>query len=391
MGQDTGVQVRKKNRTLNQWEQYYRSDALASFPTYIQFPTGTRCNLRCRFCTERDGQGVGKYEYRDLSFQQFSEIVSESQWRKALRSLATIALYGWGEPLFNRDYGQIADYLLEGFPGIGISISSNGVLFDRTWAKKFVEAASADLNFSVNAATPQTFLRLTGSKLFATVVENIGYLTALRRSKGKPSPAVTLSFVATTENVQELPLFVELAAELKVDSVIVQDVMTLNEETSRLTLANQPELARAMFQMAAERARELGVKIGFISFETHLQPYFPTTAEMCTEQATAGPKGDTGQKIQDAGGTPEQNLVPSPYRLRTDCFDPWERFMVRADGEVFPCCRSQSFPGFTLGNVFDEGFQEIWNGEGYRHLRQTVNSATPPEVCAVCPRKAGLD
>jgi radical SAM protein with 4Fe4S-binding SPASM domain len=65
--------------------------------------------------------------------------------------------------------------------------------------------------------------------------------------------------------------------------------------------------------------------------------------------------------------------------------------MVRADGEVFPCCRSQSFPGFTLGNVFDKGFQEIWNGDGYRQLRQTVNSATPPDVCAVCPRKAGLD
>lgn len=381
MAKEPGAQVRRKNRILNQWEQYYRTDGLISFPTHIQFPTGTRCNLRCKFCTERSGAAAANYQYQDLSFEAFLGIVAGDQWSRALSSAGTIALYGWGEPLFNKDYRRIADYLLEGFPTLGISISSNGVLFDQSWAEKLVAADSADLNFSVNAASAETFLNMTGSHRFARVVENIARVTRLRREKGGAGPSVTLSFVATTENVRELPAFVRLAAELGVDSVIVQDIMTLNEETARMSLANQPQLARSMFARAQEQARQSGVRIGFISFETHAEQYFPVTSEQQPAQVSPRlPEPMAGEEC-----------APSPYRLRTDCFDPWERFMIRADGEVFPCCRSQSYPEFTLGNVFQRGFQEIWNGEPYRLMRSTINSPNPPAVCAVCPRKAGLD
>ena len=378
MAQELAVQVRRENRTLNRWEQYYRIDRLASFPTRMQFPTGTRCNLRCRFCTERGG--AADYQYKDLSFSEFLGIVAGGQWSKALMSVATIALYGRGEPLFSKDYRQIADYLLQGFPSIGIGISSNGVLFDQSWAEKLVGAASADLNFSVNAASAETFCGLTGCDDFATVIENIGRVTKLRRQKGGTSLSVTLSFVATTENVRELPAFVDLAARLEVDSVIVRDIMTLNEETERMSLANEPQLARAMFQMAQERAGEKGMNIRFLRFRTHRERYFPNSSETRLQVPSLLP-----EPVSD------EEATPSPYRLRTDCFGPWERFMIRADGEVFPCSPSQSFPGFTLGNVFRRGFQEIWNGEAYRHMRNAVNSSALPAVCAVCPRKAGLD
>lgn len=386
MAKEPGAQLRRKNGILNRWEQFYLTDCLASFPTHIQFPTGTRCNLRCSFCTERSGSGAANYHYKDLSYAEFSGIVGGGQWKKALMSVGTIALYGWGEPLFNKDYGRIADYLLDGFPGLGICISSNGVLFDEAWARKFVAAASADINFSVNAASAETFRSLTGSDQFPAVIRNIDRVTRLRREKGGAKPSVTLSFVATTENVHELSAFVELAARLQVDSVIVQDIMTLNEDTSRMSLANRPRLARSMFQKAREQARLSGVRIAFVSFETHSEQYFPTTAEMRQELEPREPVAVPAEE-----SVPAEETVPSPYRQATDCFDPWERFMVRADGEVFPCCRSQSFPDFTLGNVFRRGFQEIWNGEAYRAMRSTVNTCRPPAVCAVCPRKAGLD
>ncbi|HJV65554.1 MAG TPA: radical SAM protein [Geomonas sp.] len=282
-------EVRRKNRTLNQWEQYYGRDRLASCPTHIQFPTGTRCNLRCSFCTERGGPGAVHYQYHDLSFDDFSRIIADPQWQKALVSVGTIALYGWGEPLFNKEYEAIADSLLCSFPGIRISISTNGVLFDEGWAEKFVSHDTGDINVSLNAATPATFLRLTGSDQFRRVVDNVRALIKLRRDWGSVNPAITLSFVATTENVRELPAFVELAAGLQVDSVIVQDIMTLNERTAALSLANAPELARSMFALARDRARERGIQLAFISFETHGEEYFPSTAEM-SDQAAGEPQ-----------------------------------------------------------------------------------------------------
>lgn len=373
--------VREKNRHLNRWEQYYRTDSITSFPTHIQFPTGTRCNLRCRFCTERTGPGSSLYQYQDLSFADFIRIVSAPGWNRALQSVGTIALYGWGEPLFNPDYGKMVDYLLQRYPAIGLSISSNGVLFDGRWAEKMTEATDADLNFSVNAASAATYRNLMGSDQFHRVVRNIERLTTLRRQKRAHAPRVTLSYVVTTENIGELPRFVQLAAGLGVDSVVVQDIMTLNDATAALSLANEPELARACFAQSKEQARRLGVTLGFVSFETHREQYFPQT-----DLYQPGPPAPAPRPRPALG-----REAPSPYLRSTDCFDPWERFMIRADGEIFPCCRSQSHPDFTLGNVFRHSFQEIWNGQPYRLMRSTVNSADPPPVCRVCPRKAGLD
>lgn len=380
MTTDLSQGIRTSNRTLNQWEQFYRQESLASYPTHIQFPTGTRCNLKCRFCTEREGTAGEAYEYHDLDYEQFLSIVRLPGWDRALHSISTIALYGWGEPLFNRDYARIFEYLAEHYPRLGITISTNGVLFDRHWSERFIALPNADINVSVNAATRETYRWLMGSDQFERVTENLRTLTGLRREANRRAPAVTLSYVATTANIRELPLFVDLAADLGVDSVVVQDIMSLSGEAQRLSLACQPQLARQMFAAARDRAKAREMRLSFVSFETHAENYFPTTVD-----------GGNYDNSAETGSIAAEKTVPSPFHLPTDCFDPWERFMIRVDGEVFPCCRFQDHGDCSLGNIFHQSFQEIWNGESYRTLRQGVNSTAPPPVCAICPRKAGLD
>lgn len=365
--------IREKNRQLNQWEQFYRKVHLESFPVTIQFPTGTRCNLRCRFCTERQGPGVGQ-DYRDLTFAEYRKILERGALAEAFCKAAKVALYGWGEPLFNRDYESIFDYTAENFPGMGLGICTNGVMFTPKWAEKIIAVPHSDVNFSVNAAGKDTFRKLTGSAQFERVVAHIRRLTGLRGNGGTPNPYVSLSFVATTANIRELADFVDLAADLKADSVLIQDIMLLNEETGALSLMNAPGLARRMFQTAERRARER--KILFHSFVTHQVDYFLPEAE--TPSCIPAPPA-AGQEI------------PSPYFSPTDCFDPWERMMISDDGRVFPCCRFQTLPGTSMGNILSQGLQEIWNGPAYHSLRRTINTDRPPSVCAICARKAGLD
>lgn len=255
MLQDIHRLVREKNRTLNQWEQYYRKDKLKSFPIHIQFPTGTRCNLHCQFCTERKGEKAKDYNYKDLNFGEFRSVIEYEGWNQSLSSASKIALYGWGEPLFNTDYEKIFDYIMENFPGLGIIISTNGILFSQKWSEKIVAIDNAEVNFSVNAATKETYRNVAGSNQFERLIANICGLTDLREKYRTKNPYITLSYVVTTENIRELPQFVDLSATIKADCIVVQDTMMLSKDTERFSLMNEPVLAYKMCKIAKKTSK----------------------------------------------------------------------------------------------------------------------------------------
>ena len=368
--------IREKNRILNQWEQYYRKEKLQSFPRIIQLPTGTRCNIQCRFCTNRkNGKSA---DYTNLSYDECYSIIKKGKWEQALRFVESIDLYGWGEPLFNPDYEKIFDYIANNFSGLAINISTNGILFNEKWTEKFLALDKAEVNFSVNAAKGETYRRLTGSNQFENVISNIKRLTGLREKMGKKDLHVSLSYVATIENIRELPQYVNLAAHLKADCIKVQDVMILNEETEKISLINEPELAYEVYKTTEKLASEQKINIFFYIF--HNVDYFQ-------DEAGKIKAFDIGNQ----GTVSKSEEVPSPYVSRTNCFEPWEVFQVCANGDVWPCCRFENLPGTSLGNIYKQSFEDIWNGKAYRYFRATINTNNPPRVCAICPRKAGLD
>ena len=48
------------------------------------------------------------------------------------------------------------------------------------------------------------------------------------------------------------------------------------------------------------------------------------------------------------------------------CFSPYEDPTINIDGEIVPCSRLQHL---GIGNVFKEGFDEVWNGEKMNKFR----------------------
>jgi radical SAM protein with 4Fe4S-binding SPASM domain len=57
-------------------------------------------------------------------------------------------------------------------------------------------------------------------------------------------------------------------------------------------------------------------------------------------------------------------------------------FKVEPDGEAFPCCRAPE--ELRLGNVFEDGFEGVWNGEPMQQLRQRMFAGDYPESCKGC-------
>ena len=59
---------------------------------------------------------------------------------------------------------------------------------------------------------------------------------------------------------------------------------------------------------------------------------------------------------------------------------PWSSLYVEPDGEVRPCC----YQSPVLGNIYEESFEEIWNGSRARELRLSMIDRTPPQPCVQC-------
>jgi len=73
----------------------------------------------------------------------------------------------------------------------------------------------------------------------------------------------------------------------------------------------------------------------------------------------------------------EPDIVPCKFAFR--------HVVVRADGQVEPCCLD--FAGdLALGNIYTSSFKELWTGAFAWHLRRTLLSPTQlPVCCRHCP------
>ena len=71
------------------------------------------------------------------------------------------------------------------------------------------------------------------------------------------------------------------------------------------------------------------------------------------------------------------------------CYWAWHTTVIRADGEVLPCCKQQG--AFGLGNVKGDDIRSIWRGPAYARLRHGFKTMRASEMNAVCARCVGAD
>jgi radical SAM protein with 4Fe4S-binding SPASM domain len=77
-----------------------------------------------------------------------------------------------------------------------------------------------------------------------------------------------------------------------------------------------------------------------------------------------------------------------PPGVRYHCQKPWtDLHNFTVDGRMDVCCiaTGSSQERYALGNLVEQSFQEVWNGERMREFRRTVNSDQPLPPCRRCP------
>jgi len=76
--------------------------------------------------------------------------------------------------------------------------------------------------------------------------------------------------------------------------------------------------------------------------------------------------------------------VTGKYNSSSACTPPFYSCYASSEGGVRVCCNANS-SGYDLGNVYDDGFQNVWNGEEYRSLRAKFRERIRPySICNTC-------
>jgi len=77
---------------------------------------------------------------------------------------------------------------------------------------------------------------------------------------------------------------------------------------------------------------------------------------------------------------------------RQVCLLPWVQCFISVKGELSPCCATYTNESVSAGNVFEEGFDAVWNGPRMQALRRQFRSRKNPfAVCRDCiPRSVAV-
>lgn len=325
-------------------------------PRIMSLELSSKCNLHCLMCMRNAGIYMTGSPGEDMDMDIFQKLSEE------FPGLEFLEIAGFGENFCHKHILEILDRI--GETGLRAHIVTNGLLIKGEIAGSVIRNKIERLSISVDAATEETFQKLRRGGKLQDLICNVRNLNQLKRQNHQKTPYLILTFIGMRQNIHEFPAFIEFCHQLGVDTVMLQG---LNEYDSVAgdSLLWHKALSIKYYQEAKALADKYGIYIDL----------FPP--DQFQEEAS-----DTLQVPPVKNQAPlESNSEFTPgVRWRKDCQDPWTRSFITHSGEVRSCCA-----GYTLGNLHENSFQEIWHGDQYNHLRHRIISQNPPEKCRVCP------
>ena len=318
-------------------------------PLHVQVEVTTFCNLDCVMCSH----GTLIKHPRHMGLGNFIEICEKLMPYK-------VSMNGIGEPFLNPEMLPMVEYARD--HRIETITTSNLTLLSPELAENIVHSGLGLLKGSIDSVDPQTYLAIRRRDMHDRVLEGLRNVRDAKKRLGSRLPYVRLQFVMQRANYKEIPDVLDLCREYGVDAIYFQPLDLIND--NYVTDAMVGELIGDMdpvsFRQVLERAAQKSVH-GKVA--TNLPALF-----------------------RDFDAVWEKyRMIKAPDPETAVCMMPWTSLYVSVDGDVRLCCVFASSPEENLGNIFEQDFSAIWNGEAYRNYRKRfAKGERPNKLCRNC-------
>ena len=327
-----------------------RTEVAQRPPVCLYLEVTNRCNLLCTTCPRT-------YEEleppADMSWDLFASIVDQ------VPDLARAVLHGVGEPMLVANLSRMVGYLKD--RGVYVLFNTNGTVLGERNGRALIDAGLDELRVSLDASNRESFKAIRGRDYFGRIIRNVRAFRELQEREGHTRPKVSVWLTGLRETVEELPAFVQVAAEIGVKEVYLQRLVFFSESAVGKARPDQALFERLTQQEAAclKQAEDLARSLG-VTF---------SASGAATEPELSLKRSGDG----------------SPW---SPCRRPWSLMYFTANGRALPCCiapfSQHGYDNYTLGHAGRQSLQEIWNGPAYRDFRGALLSDKPPKSCANC-------
>ena len=292
-------------------------------PTRICLELTNHCNLTCVFCDREHLKQEGMV-LNDMSSGMFEKILHDIETAYTRHDkLETLVLVGLGEPTLNRHLKQHLE-TISGYSHLfrNVELTSNAIPITEQKAEMLLNSVINRFTFSVNFSDRETYAAMMGKDKFDAVIMNVRGFLALRASKGS--------------------------------SVSV-----------RIQLFTEVDTGHAELEILKGHFREYlqDPKVVF-----HLQPVYNKPV------------------LQEDSRSLN---VQKSLEMRHPCWCLYSIVYIDVEGFVYPCTigndsyRKNS--ALNIGNVFDEGLIQIFNGTLVNNARTRAESCQLPfPECKEC-------
>lgn len=304
----------------------YRRSNRAPLPRSLSVEITDDCNLCCPMCPRRFAEVTSE----SMPLEKFKYVLDQ------LPKARKITLLGRGETLMAPDFFEMLNW--GSSRNISFIIVTNGTLLHEKNIRELNGVSRVAV--SIDSPYPEKYKKIRGANLEA-IISNLKKL-----KQTKKEIYLCIQALIMEDNVEDLSEFITLAQNAHADEVTLIHLIAFDQRLDEKHGDNFKDID-ANLQKAKALAERSGIKLA---------------------------------------ATP---LYQKP-RL---CIDPWNSPRVSLHGDIYPCCYIYETSGpawqewyrgvclnvpqhqYKMGNIFEESFERIWNGSGYRVLREAVRKS----------------
>ncbi len=299
------------------------------YPIEVEISPSGACNHRCVFCA------VDYIGYQPDFLDK--DIILRDIAKMGQKGLKSVICSGEGEPLLNKNMPDIANGIKA--CGVDVAMSSNGALFTKDKAKECLGAFTW-IRFSVASMEGESYDKIQRGKLgdLEKVKENLTEAVGIKRDR-KLKTTLGVQCLLLPDNMAQLPDMARQCREIGVD------YLTIKPYSQHLHSENT-------FQIDYE---------AMLTLENEVKQYE-------TDRFSVYFRANAMKKVHQEKSY--RQCLGLPFMTHID-----------AKGNVWPCVAHIGTKEFCYGNIYEQSFEEIWEGTRRQKILHQLHKLDINKVC----------
>jgi Fe-coproporphyrin III synthase len=336
-------------------------------PVSIKLYVNAECNAHCRMCD------IGQKKQDSMFYRQSAkggENISVKLLDKLLDEVCAYLPkvdFAGVEPLLNPDILELIDHVKK--RRLFLSLTTNGMLLDH-YAEKLVESGLDVIFVSVDGPEKIHNAVRGVQGAFQKVIAGLTKLKFLRESRHDKTLHIAVNYCINDLNVSTLAE----TASLIIDGGLADNFSIIHPYFVTKSASNEHNRKYFAVGLSTPTGPQESM-LANINIDILWDQLCQVRAMFSSDQVGESQRFDSKTELLTYYHRPD---VPVSNKL---CIIPWQRSMIMSNGDIV--IYNRCIP-YLAGNLHQESFADVWNGEAYRRFRRILRKAGLFPVCSRC-------